>query len=109
MIDIELEKRMIKDWFDNFGYKQSEMKDNMIKWKFESDEFISEITIDRKYNALRLYQFNKKTGKQEPFGVMAPLFEVISLARDVYQISLNTRQFNKDWTESKIIKGTEGK
>lgn len=114
--DVDLFRNEVKEEFKRFGFeeKRDNVKyDGKIMWVHNGDRFQSYIILSRKSNALYLEQYELTEGgswKQTPFGVMAPLWEVISKARDAYQISLLTRDMNDEWSSeyTNIIPGTNG-
>lgn len=103
-------KEIVKKEFERFGFYQTEIEGN-VSWIFEGKNHNLIVMINRKTNSLALSQQYSEDGENwefTPFRVMAPLFEVIELARVAYGISIGTRSYNEDWKESNIIEGTEG-
>ncbi len=113
-------RKKVRQEMDRFGFEehiisaQNIISINIIEWAHEGEDHQSRITINRKTNSISFSQMRRiKTNgnyvwEVVPFGVMAPLFEVIALARDAYQISTEFRILNDVWTESHIIPGTNG-
>lgn len=103
-------KSIVDEEFRRFGFARIESDPYIIFWEMESERHRQNIIIDRRANMLILEQYRNVGGDwvKEGFGVMAPLFEVIELARHAYSISSSTRSYNKKWSVNRIIKGTEG-
>lgn len=104
---------VIDSEFKRFGFEKDfdeTVFDSDIQWIHSGKEFKSTIRIDRSTNSISFEQKQLIDGewKTTPFGVMAPLFEVIELARHAYLISSKTRAYNLDWVASNIIPGTNG-
>lgn len=104
--------KFFKKFGFNYQYESNELLGECYSWYHDGETHASKIEIQPKMNALYLTQYNKKTEQIEPFGVMAPVWEIISLARDHYLISMKKREENHFWdieaSVKAIIKGTMG-